>query len=69
MSELREKIDRLLHDAEHAKHGAEFARNLKPLPTWQEDAERMEAKVRELVAQANALDPNHTAPSWEDADV
>ena len=63
-SERDEKIDRLLHDAEHADSGAMMAGVMQD----HEAKRRLIAKAANLRAQALALDPERTAPSWEEDD-
>lgn len=64
------KVDRLLHDAEHAKSGARFARMLiGRIASAADDAKDLDEKVARLVAEANRLDPDHAAPAWKEADV
>lgn len=64
-AEMHEKVDRLLHDAEHADSGAMMAGVMKDDAAFS----RLHAKKVSLLAEANALDPEHTAPAWSEADV
>lgn len=54
------KIDRLLHDAEHADSGAMMAGMMRDFAAEQ----RYRAEQRRLLDEANRLDPKHTAPAW-----
>lgn len=56
------EIDRLLHDAEHAKAGADFAKMMGHLF----EMNTLASKCAHLTAMANTLDPEHTAPAWEE---
>lgn len=55
-----EKVDRLLHDAEHALSGSKFAASIGHVGP----AKELLAKHDRLVAQAQAADPAHKAPAW-----
>lgn len=68
--ERNAKVDRLLHDAEHAKSGAMMARMMVGrIEGAAEDAERMMAKYHALLNEAQSIDPRNEAPAWEEADV
>lgn len=60
-----QKIDRLLHDAEHAEAGETFARMIGHVF----EAQTLRSKADHLIAMANTLDPEHTAPAWSETDV
>ena len=60
MSDRDEKIDRLLHDAEHAESGAQMADMMRDRP----NALLLYEKARKLRADALALDPKKEAPAW-----
>lgn len=57
------KVDRLLHDAEHADSGARMAGMMCDYPA----KKKYEAKRRRLIAEAHALDPQHRCDAWEEA--
>jgi hypothetical protein len=54
------KVDRLLHDAEHADSGAMMAGVMRDHGAQR----RFIAKRDNLVAEARALDPKRESPSW-----
>lgn len=60
--ELHEKIDRLLHDADHTESGAMMARVMRDRGAELSCIEKAAA----LLGEANRLDPQHTAPAWEE---
>lgn len=65
--QMHDRVDRLLHDAEHADSGAEFARRMVVIQP-DNDAHRaaahdLTAKRDRLLAEALALDPQRTAPA------
>lgn len=65
-----QQVDRLLHDAEHADSGAAFARHMAGMQPHnrqhRQAAEELAAKRDRLLAEALALDPERTAPAWEE---
>jgi hypothetical protein len=61
--ERDEKVDRLLHDAEHAESGARMARIMRDYGMQVE----YEKKRDGLIAEAQALDPNREADAWQEA--
>jgi hypothetical protein len=64
------QVDQLLHDAEHADAGAAFARMLVGrLASAKDDAEQLIAKRDALLAEANALDPQHSAACWSETET
>jgi hypothetical protein len=64
-AEIHAKVDRLLHDAEHAKSGAVMAGMMGDA----EAVTRLRAKHAALLNEAHAIDPKETASAWADADV
>lgn len=54
------KVDRLLHDAEHALSGANFAKSIGHVRPEKE----LRQKHDRLVAEAQEIDPAHKAPAW-----
>jgi hypothetical protein len=58
----QDKVDRLLHDAERAGVGSAMARMLGDGPAER----RLATKRDKLYAAALALDPEKTAPAWEE---
>lgn len=64
-AEIHAKVDRLLHDAEHAKSGAMMAEMMRD----GEAAQRLRAKHAALLNEAHSIDPKETASAWADADV
>lgn len=63
--DLNERVDRLLHDAEHAKAGATFAAMMHD----DYNARQLANKSQNLLNEALALDPQHTAPAWSETDM
>lgn len=57
---IDEKIDRLLHDAERALSGSDFARKVGDIG----EANALQDKHDLLVADAQESDPGHKAPAW-----
>ncbi len=69
-TEMHEKIDRLLHDAEHALSGERMALMMVGrIPTAAEDARKLRDRYHALMNEARSLDPKETAPAWSEADV
>jgi len=64
-TDLHGRVDRLLHDAERAKGGGEFAALMRD----SQHAAELKAKYQSLLAEANRIDPSHGAPAWSEADV
>jgi hypothetical protein len=63
-SEIEERVDRLLHDAEHKESGAVFCETLVREP---DRAREFRAERDALIAEAERLDPGHTTRAWKDA--
>jgi hypothetical protein len=64
VSETRdEKVDALLHDAEHAHGGAQFADMVRDTA----NAKALRAKRDRLYAKALKLDPKQEAPCWDES--
>jgi hypothetical protein len=65
MSEhMLDQVDRLLHDAEHANGGAQFAASfMHDIKNSMSLAEKRDRLIREALA----LDPKRLCRSWEDA--
>lgn len=61
-NETFDRIVRLLHDFTRAKDGAVFARRMRDV----EAAKSLLKKAQQLLIEANALDPEHAAPAWEE---
>lgn len=59
-NERDEKVDQLLHDAEHAESGGEMAARMND----EAAVNRLYAKWEGLIAEANKIDPEHKAPAW-----
>lgn len=59
-------VDRLLHDAEHADGGAEFARNFV---NDDAAARRLRLKRDRLIVEAHGRDPEHAAPAWAETSL
>lgn len=55
-------VDRLLHDAEHAESGRQFAARIGHV----EPAKDLTEKRDRLLAKAQELDPAHEAPAWKE---
>jgi hypothetical protein len=56
------QVDQILHDAEHAKSGAYFARQIGHTGP----AVEMADKSLRLLKEAESLDPKHEAPAWQE---
>lgn len=63
--EREEKVDRLLHDAEHALSGRAMARMMNDGAS----AKELGIKAQQLIAAAEALDPDRECIAWEEADL
>ncbi len=64
MQDVNEKIDRLLHDAEHAASGAVFAARIgHTIP-----AKEMQEKYRALKAEADKLFLDNPGAEWPDCE-
>jgi hypothetical protein len=57
-----QEIDRLLHDAEHADAGSEFAARIGHT----EPARELREKRDKLIDAAISLDPQQTARAWKE---
>lgn len=72
-TELDEKLDRIFHDAENADAGLDMAIMMLRLDKSNRmhlDAGRdLQAKRNGLVAEAAALDPERTSPTWKSKSV
>lgn len=66
-------IDRLLHDAEHAESGADFAEMMMGQqpnnPAHRAARDSLRNKCSALVAEAHAADPTHSDPAWEETNL
>lgn len=62
MKEINAKIDQLLHDAEHADSGANFARQIGHT----EPARALERKRERLVSEARILYHDNPGAAWPD---
>lgn len=68
--ERNAKVDRLLHDAEHAKSGAMMARMMVGrIDNAAQDARDLMTKYHHLLNEAQSIDPTREAPAWSEADV
>lgn len=69
-SEMHEQINDLLHDAERALSGAEFADTMARMQPHNADhaaaAKNLRAKHATLLREACELDPQHEAPAWQE---
>lgn len=67
--ELDEQVNRLLHDAEHALGGADFARMMVGrIASAAQDATSLDAKASALIAKALVLDPARACPAWQECE-
>ena len=70
--ELDEKIDELLHDAEHAEAGANFAAMMalqdSDDPTYAQDRDELLAKAKRLREEAAALEAQSCPRSQPQSD-
>jgi hypothetical protein len=60
--EVCDAVDRLLHDAEHADAGSAFASRIGHTGP----AREMREKRDKLIDDAISLDPQQTAPAWQE---
>jgi hypothetical protein len=59
-----EQVDRLLHDATRAHHGADFADAMRD----EKNAGELRAKRNRLVQHALSFDPKRESPAWSEGD-
>lgn len=66
-------IDHLLHDAEKAEGGADFAEMMMGQepnnPAHRAARDNLRNKAAALVAEAHAADPLHTHWAWDETDL
>ncbi len=62
---MEDTVDRLLHDAERKKDGAALAQMMADA----ESAGQLRKEYLRLLAEAEALDPDHECDAWSEADV
>ena len=62
MSEIDEQIDRLIHDAQHADSGSQFAATMQHLGM----ARELKDKRDRLLSQARALHAANPGARWPD---
>lgn len=65
VADVNERVDRLLHDAEHKDAGAMMARMMKDLAAVDEFLTARDL----LVAEAHIVDPTHAAPAWQETTI
>lgn len=63
--DVNERVDRLLHDAEHKDSGAVMARMMKDLAA----TDRFLTDRDLLVAEALCIDPERAAPAWRETNL
>lgn len=64
-NERNAKVDELLHDAEHADGGADFAAMMGDAAS----VASLRAKCARLVAEVLAIDPQRLAPAWKETSL
>lgn len=61
-NEKNERVDRCLHEAEHAQSGAQMAEQMRD----EYHARQLRNKRDNLIREALEVDPKRTAPAWEE---
>lgn len=61
-ADTEEKVDRLIHDADRAAAGADFARKMGDGKA----ATELYDKATRLAQEADALDPDRKSPAWKE---
>ncbi len=63
--DVNERVDRLLHDAEHKDGGAMMARMMKDITA----AKEFVVERNRLIAEAIRIDPERAAPAWQETSL